>query len=417
MSGFLKLMPESALLGVRTDPLDDDALRVASAIVERVRHGGRASLEEVSERFGDWVCGTPLILSRTELERARAGIEPRLRTVLENTAARIAAFADLQRNSLTGFSTTSAGIRMGQTLVPVQRAACYAPGGRYPYPSSILMTAVTARAAGVEEVWVASPRPDSLSLAAAAVAGADFFLATGGAQAIAALAFGVEGVTPCDLIVGPGNRYVTAAKYLVSRWVGIDMLAGPSELLVVADGTCSPSRVAADLLAQAEHDVDARCVLVALAPELVAAVEAELTRQLESLPTALTAAEALRRNGVAVVVRSLGEAAALANRIAPEHLSLQIAEAAREAVRFTCYGSLFVGHRTSEALADYGAGPNHVLPTGGSARFAAGLSVLTFRKARTWLEVREPPGTVSDDAEILARCERLEAHARSLRMQ
>ncbi|HUT78662.1 MAG TPA: histidinol dehydrogenase, partial [Polyangia bacterium] len=298
---------------------------------------------------------------------------------------------------------------------PVERAGCYAPGGRFPLPSSVLMTAVTARAAGVREVWVASPRPAPATLAAAAVAGVDGLLRVGGAQAVAALAFGAGPAPSCDVIVGPGNRFVTAAKQLVAGRVGIDLLAGPSELVVLADGTADPAVVAADLLAQAEHDPDAAPVLISTSGPLIDAVEREIASQLESLPTRDTAERAVRGNGFAVLAADLDEGITLCDRIAPEHLEVLCAKASSVAARAVHFGGLFIGAGAAEVLGDYGAGPNHTLPTGGTARFTGGLSVHHFLRVRTWLRVDDPAAArgLVDDAVALARIEGLEAHARS----
>jgi phosphoribosyl-ATP pyrophosphohydrolase/phosphoribosyl-AMP cyclohydrolase/histidinol dehydrogenase len=271
------------------------------------------------------------------------------------------------------------------------------------------MTAVTARAAGVEFVIVASPRPTTVTLAAAAVAGADAFLAVGGAQAIAAMAYGV-GVVPCDVIVGPGNRWVTAAKKLVSGAVRIDMLAGPSELVVLADAHADPGLVAADLLAQAEHDPDALPMLVTTSSELADAVDIELRVQLETLPTAEVAREACRQ-GFSVVVPDLAAGVAVCDRLAPEHLALHLEDAASVSPKH--YGAVFIGARAAEVLGDYGAGPNHVLPTGGTARSEGGLSVANFLRCRTWLRIDGPAPELVADAAVLGRLEGLEAHARS----
>jgi phosphoribosyl-ATP pyrophosphohydrolase/phosphoribosyl-AMP cyclohydrolase/histidinol dehydrogenase len=269
----------------------------------------------------------------------------------------------------------------------------------------------------VPVVWVASPRPAPATLAAAALAGADALLAAGGAHAIAALACGAGPVPACDAVVGPGNRWVTAAKQLVAGRVAIDMLAGPSELLVVADETADAGLVAADLLAQAEHDPDALPVLVTTSVALADRVEVELAAQLSTLPTAETARAALAQ-GFAVVVPTLDDAVAAADRLAPEHLQLAVREPEALAPRFAHYGALFVGERAAEVLGDYGIGPNHTLPTGGTARFAGGLSVFTFLRVRTWLAVGGPGAgpefhEAVADAVALARIEGLEAHARA----
>jgi phosphoribosyl-ATP pyrophosphohydrolase/phosphoribosyl-AMP cyclohydrolase/histidinol dehydrogenase len=275
------------------------------------------------------------------------------------------------------------------------------------------MTAITARAAGVGEVWVASPRRDRIMLACAALAGADGFLAVGGATAIAAFAVGA-GVPRCDVVVGPGNAYVTAAKRLVFGHVGIDSLAGPSELAVVADAASDPALVAADLLAQAEHDPDAVPILVSLDDVLVDCVDRELVRQLETLSTASVARAALE-NGGALVVRDLDAAIEACDDLAPEHLHLHLPRPHEAAHRFHNYGALFIGSESGEVLGDYGAGPNHVLPTGRASRFSGGLSVLNFLRVRTWLEIDDVQASrgMIDDAIWLGRVEGLEAHARS----
>jgi phosphoribosyl-ATP pyrophosphohydrolase/phosphoribosyl-AMP cyclohydrolase/histidinol dehydrogenase len=255
-------------------------------------------------------------------------------------------------------------------------------------------------------------------LAAAAIAGADGVLAVGGAQAIAALAYGVGGVPACDVVVGPGNRWVTAAKHVVSADVGIDMLAGPSELLIIADECADARHVAADLLAQAEHDPDARPMLISTSASVIDAVNGEIARQLESLPTRDTAAAALT-NGFAVQTADMDEAVRLCGDIAPEHLALHVREAEKLAGQVRACGTVFIGPGSAEVFGDYGAGPNHTLPTGGTARFASGLSVLTFLRTQTWLRLENAEAGVAlaDDAVALARLEGLEAHARSAELR
>jgi len=413
--GWRRLTPD-ALPDLRRDPVDAATLAGAQAIVEAVRDGGEPALRATAERFGDLAAGAPLVVPRAALEAALAALPADDRALLERTAARVRAFAEAQRAALTDVVVPIPGGRAGHTAAPVERAGCYAPGGRFPLPSSVLMTAVTARAAGVRTVWVASPRPTAMTLAAAAVAGADALLAVGGAQAIAALAYGAGPVPACDVIVGPGNRWVTAAKQLVSGRVRIDMLAGPSELVILADATADPETLAADLLGQAEHDPDAVPILVTTDATLPDRVEAALARRLADLPTAETARAALD-NGFAVVAADLEEALRACDQLAPEHLELALARADADALapRLAHYGGLFVGHGAAEVFGDYGAGPNHVLPTGGTARFSGGLSVFDFLRVRTWLAVDDPAAAqvLVDDAAALARHEGLEAHARS----
>lgn len=389
-------------------------LERVAAIVGDVRARGEVALREHAERLGDLAPGAPLVIPRETLASALGAMKDGDRERLERIADRIRAFAQGQRGALGAFTTSIPGGRAGHVVAPVERAGCYAPGGRYPLPSSVLMTALTARAAGVSEVWVASPRPAPITLAAAELAEADGFLAVGGAQAIAALAYGAGPVPSCDAVVGPGNAYVTAAKQLVAGRVAIDTLAGPSELVVLADATADPGTIAADLLAQAEHDPQAVPVLVSVGEAIAARVSAELARQLERLPTADIARAALA-NGGAVVVRDLDEGIAACDLLAPEHLELHVADAESLAPRLRHYGALFIGAGSAEVLGDYGAGPNHVLPTGRAARSAGGLSVLTFLRVRTWLRIDDPVGArdLIEDAAWLGRVEGLEAHARS----
>lgn len=391
-----------------------EAFAVAAPIVEAVRTRGEAALREFAERFGDVAAGEPLFLDRPVLDRALADLAAGDRARLERVAERIRTFAEAQKRALGAVAVTVPGGEAGHWIAPLERAGCYAPGGRYPLPSSALMTAVTARTAGVKEIWVASPKPAVMTLAAAAVAGADGMVAAGGAHAIAALAFGAGPVRPCDVVVGPGNRYVTAAKQLVGARVAIDMLAGPSELVVFADATASPAIVAADLLAQAEHDPDAVPVLVTGDPALAERVNVELARQLADLPTAAVARAALANGGV-VVVASIEEGIAVCDALAPEHLELCLENATVVAPRLAHYGALFIGAGSAEVLGDYGAGPNHVLPTAGTARSNGGLSVYSFLRVRTWLRIDDVAVArpLVEDAAWFGRVEGLEAHARS----
>ncbi len=413
---LLALRSVPQLASRRRDAVSPETLAQVAPIVDAVRTGGEAALREYAERLGDvqpgW--GAPLFHERAELDQTLARLPASDRARLERVAERIRLFAEAQRAALCPVRVPVPGGVAEHRITPVERAGCYAPGGRYPLPSSVLMTAVTARVAGVRDVWVASPKPQALSLAAAAIAGVDGVLAAGGAQAIAALAYGAGPIAPRDVIVGPGNRYVTAAKQLVSGAVAIDLLAGPSELTIFADDTADPARVAADLLAQAEHDPDAVPVLVALDPALPDRVEAELARQLRDLPTAETARAALANGGV-IVVASVDEGLAACDAIAPEHLQLDLRDATAVAPRLAHYGALFVGPGAAEVLGDYGAGPNHVLPTGGTARSTGGLSVYAFLRVRTWLRIDDRAGArqLIEDAVWLGRAEGLEAHARA----
>jgi phosphoribosyl-ATP pyrophosphohydrolase/phosphoribosyl-AMP cyclohydrolase/histidinol dehydrogenase len=402
------------LVRPRGSAVPADALAVAAPIVEAVRTRGEPALREYAERFGDVEPGGPLFLDRGTLERALAALARSDRARLERVAERIRVFAEAQRHALGAVTMTVPGGSAGHWVASVDRAGCYAPGGRYPLPSSVLMTAVTARAAGVKEIWVANPRPGPMTLAAAAIAGADGVLAAGGAHAIATLAFGAGPVPACDIVVGPGNRYVTAAKHLVGGHVAIDMLAGPSELVVFADATASPAVIAADLLAQAEHDPDAVPVLVTLDATQVDRVDAELARQLADLPTRDVARAALA-NGGAVVVASVRDGIAACDALAPEHVEVYMQDAAAVATRLSHFGAVFIGGGSAEVLGDYGAGPNHVLPTAGTARSQGGLSVYAFLRVRTWLRIDDPAAArpLVEDAAWFGRVEGLEGHARA----
>jgi phosphoribosyl-ATP pyrophosphohydrolase/phosphoribosyl-AMP cyclohydrolase/histidinol dehydrogenase len=394
--------------------LQAEVQAAAREIVGRVRNGGEKVVLEYALRFNEREPGESLYLTTAEMQKALNTLEETARTRLERIAGRIRSFAEAQRDALEPVAVDVRGGAAGHSIEPVERAGCYAPGGRYPLPSSVLMTAITARVAGVESVWVASPKPAPITIAAAALSGADGLLAAGGAQAIAALAYGVGPVPPSDIVVGPGNEYVTAAKQIVSADVAIDMLAGPSELVVVGDGSSDPALVAADLLAQAEHDVRALPILVATDEGLIAAVGRELERQLTDLPTAETAIRALS-NGGSILCTDFEEIAPLCDELAPEHLQLSTADPDSLLPRLKHYGAVFIGERSAEVFGDYGVGPNHVLPTGRTARATGGLSVFDFLRIRTWIrnDQTSSPTELVEDSAWLARQEGLEAHARA----
>ncbi|MFO7298629.1 MAG: histidinol dehydrogenase [Actinomycetes bacterium] len=410
MTMLRRINPDEVLTG-RRRPVDDDTLSGAAEIVESVRREGERAVRWYAEQFGDIPAfDAPFVVERATLEDAFRGLPPEQSALLRRVALRIETFASAQRAAVSDATVEVPGGAAGHRWIPVKTVGAYAPGGRHPLPSSVLMTVVPARVAGVEGVWVASPRPTPVTMAAAWVAGADGLLAIGGAHAIAALAFGVF-TPPADLIAGPGNRWVTAAKKHLYGEVGIDGLAGPSEILVLADRSADPALVAADLLAQAEHDTDAIPGLVTDSAALAAAVEAELERQLADLPTSEVARAALG-NGYCVLVGGVDEGIAVCDRLAPEHLAIHVADPEGVGTRLRNYGSLFTGAGSAEAFADYGAGPNHVLPTGGGARFQSGLSVFTYLRSPTWMRLDEPETLVADTA-LLARLEGLEAHARA----
>lgn len=386
---------------------------VAATIVRRVVRGGLSAALREAVRFGDIARGEEPILGPASLRAALDRLDRRDRAALRRAASRIRRFAEAQRGLLRPLALRTRGLVVGHRVEPLSAAGCYAPGGRHPLPSSVLMTAIPARVAGVPSVWVASPRPTDATLAAAALAGADGVLAIGGAQAIALLARGHDAIPPAAIVVGPGNRFVTAAKAVLREEgrCAIDGLAGPSELLVVADASADPELVAADLLAQAEHDPSSVVWLVALDAGLVGRVEAALRRSLVTLPTAAVARAALARGGVALAANE-AEALAAVERLAPEHLAVALRRPEPFARRCRNFGALFVGEGAAEVFGDYGAGPNHTLPTGGTARFSAGLSVLDFLRLRSVVSGR-PDASLVADTTRLARIEGLEAHARS----
>ncbi|BDU75865.1 histidinol dehydrogenase [Mesoterricola sediminis] len=389
-------------------------------ILEDIRAKGDAAVFAWAAQL-DAFTGGAFEVPAARLKAAPDLLDPALRAHLEAAVRRVDAFARAQMAAFQPLELTLEGMRLGHRAVPVSRAACYAPGGRYPLPSSVIMGVVPARVAGVKEVVVLSPRLHPVTLAAAALAGADRVFDLGGVHGVAAAAWGLAGVPRVDLIAGPGNRFVTGAKRLLYGDVGIDFPAGPSELLVVADGSADPALVAADLLAQAEHDPDALPMLATFDGGLVPRVAAELERQLALLPAGTPAAESLRQ-GFAVVLGEGPEADAdavtLADALAPEHLELQGPRAEALAGRFSSYGSLFVGADAAEVFGDYGSGTNHILPTSGAARYTGGVSVATFLKLLTWQRtLPEGREALAAQAAAIADAEGLAAHAASARLR
>lgn len=396
-----------------THSLDAQTLAQSQAIVDGVRKGGESAIRTFAAQFNERTADQPIVIERGEMEAASKRIDAADLALLKRVAKRIGDFAQAQLDSVSALSTPVPGGLAGHTIEPIQNAGCYAPAGRFALPSTVLMTAVTAKVAGCEHVVVASPNPSDVILAAAYIAGADQVLAIGGAHAIAAMAYGFEGVTRRDLVAGPGNRWVTAAKKIVSGDCGIDMLAGPSELALVADGTADPATIAADLLAQAEHDVDARPFLILTDDSIADSVDDQLTQQLAELPTGEVAKQSLENNGAMVICDSVEEAIAVCNRLAPEHLELHLSDAESVAPRICHAGCVFIGHQSAEVFGDYGVGPNHTLPTAGTARFSAGLNVFTFLRIRTWLKLDQATDELVADTARLAEIEGLIGHQRS----
>lgn len=417
-----RITPDKVSLEIK-DPVDPKALEQATAIFDELKdRDGKVNgdkLIEVAKRLGDIPPeGTSFLVNKEDCKAAFDNLSETERTALVNIHSRVKAFAEMQRKSVTDMEMDIPGGKAGHTVSPCNAAGCYAPGGRYPLPSSVIMTAVTAKAAGCETVILASPRPAPITLAAGYIAGADVFLCVGGAQAVAAMAYGTsDGTVPrCDVICGPGNRWVTAAKSIVNGHCGIDMLAGPSEVLVICDDTANAEVVAADLIAQAEHDTVARAILLSTDKTLIEAIDKQVGEQLASLPepNQSTAREALQQS-FAVECDSIEHCVKISDDIAPEHLEIQTRDAMQVGMSCKNYGGLFVGEHAAEVLGDYGAGPNHTLPTGGTGRYTGGLSVFNFLRIRTWMRVDDADQSQSmvDDSIVMARLEGLEGHARA----
>lgn len=385
-------------------------------ILDEIRNGGDDAVRRWAGRL-DGHTGDDFEVPQKSVQAALDGLDREIRAQLEDAARRIRIMAARQRELFTDLSFELDGVVLGHRVMPVARVACYAPGGRYPLPSSVLMGVIPAREAGVKEIAVLSPRILPVTLAAAAIAGADRVFNLGGVQGVAAAAWGLAGLPRVDLIVGPGNRFVTAAKQALYGQVGIEFPAGPSELLILADRTADPVLLAADLLAQAEHDPDALPALASPDGGLLERVRQELVVQLETLP-ATSPSRVSVSNGLLVRISNWTEAVELADRLAPEHLELAGPEAEALADQLNNYGSLFIGSLSAEVFGDYGSGTNHILPTSGAACFTGGVWVGTFLRVLTRQRVRADglPALVRL-AEGLARAEGLPAHAASARLR
>jgi histidinol dehydrogenase len=390
-----------------------------AAIIAAVRQRGDAALFEYTARFDRLELDAHTIEVRPEeIDRAMAAVAPASLQALQLAAARIAAFHQKQK-SQTWLSTEEEDVLLGQMVRPLERVGIYVPGGKAAYPSSVLMNAVPAKVAGVGELIMVVPTPggeiNPHVLAAARIAGVDRIFRIGGAQAIAALAFGTASVPRVDKITGPGNIYVATAKRMVFGQVDIDMIAGPSEILVINDGSGNPAHIAADLLGQAEHDELASSLLVTTDAAFAAAVQQQVEEQLAQLPRQAIARQSIERFGVIIVAETIDAAIAFSNRIAPEHLELAVHNPFEILPRIRNAGAIFMGHHTPEAAGDYLAGPNHTLPTGGTARFFSPLSVDDFVKKSSIVSFSKA-GLERLGKEIvhIAELEGLHAHARSV---
>ncbi|WP_136161260.1 histidinol dehydrogenase [Sphingomonas flavalba] len=408
----------AALVNARREA-DADVSRDVAAIIAAVREQGDAAVADYTRRFDrfdpdaeGWT--VPAVARRAALD----GLAPDLRRALDLAASRIAAYHAAQKPADSD-SVDTAGVRLGARWRPVDAAGLYVPGGRAAYPSSLLMNAIPARVAGVPRLAMVTPAPDGLLnplvLAAAEIAGIDEIWRIGGAQAIAALAYGTARIAPVDVITGPGNAWVAEAKRQLFGVVGIDMVAGPSEIVVVADAANDPDWIAADLLSQAEHDPTSQSILFTDNTAFADAVAAAVERRLPTLATEATARASWQANGAIIVVERLIDTAPLVDRLAPEHLELAVADPAPlfDAVRHA--GSIFLGRYTPEAVGDYVGGPNHVLPTGRRARFSSGLSVTDFMKRTSFLSCDAAAlAAIGPAAVALAEAEGLPAHAASV---
>jgi histidinol dehydrogenase len=382
-------------------------------IVADVRARGDAAVLEYTKKF-DKVEGLRSIHTK---DVSFGGIPREQLQALKDAHQRIRAFHEKQLQSSWDY-TEADGTRLGQRVTPLERVGLYVPGGKAAYPSSVLMNAVPAKVAGVRELVMVSPGPNALVLAAAAIAGVERVISIGGAQAIAALAYGTASVPRVDKIVGPGNVYVAEAKRQVFGQVGIDMIAGPSEILVICDGSASADWVAMDLFSQAEHDESAQAILLSPDGKFLEEVERSIARLLPSMPRRDIISASLEGRGALIETRDLDEACEIANRIAPEHVEIMVADQEKVLKKLKNAGAIFLGSWSSEALGDYCAGPNHVLPTAGTARFSSPLGVYDFQKRSSLIEIsRQSAAALGKIAATLADGEGLAAHARSARMR
>ena len=394
-----------------------------SSIIADVRSRGDAALIEFTNKFDKREVSTvdELILSGDDITHYIDLIESDQYLALQTAADRIRQFHQRQKESSWSF-TDSFGTQLGQVVTPISRVGVYVPGGKAAYPSSVLMNTIPAKVAGCHDITMVVPAPhgvlNPLVMAAATIAEVDRIITIGGAQAIAALAYGTLAISPVDKIVGPGNIFVATAKRQVFGKVGIDMVAGPSEVLVIADKDANPEWIVMDLFAQAEHDEMAQSILLSTSQSLLDAVEKEINKRLPTMHRRSIIAKSLTDNGALIKVSDLNEAASISNQIAPEHLELQVADTDQLLPLIDNAGAIFAGHFSAESLGDYCLGPNHVLPTAGTARFSSPLGVYDFQKRSSLIKCsKQGAQQLADTASILARAEQLEAHARSAELR
>jgi histidinol dehydrogenase len=414
-SDFLSRLKELCAVNVQSDP---ELTTLVSNIVNDVRLRGDLALIEYTNKFDKRDTSVlSLEVSREEIISKRDEVSIKLMNALEFAADRIRSYANRQKSESWSY-TDEQGTLLGQQISPIKRAGIYVPGGKAAYPSSVLMNCIPAKVAGVDEVIMVVPAPggelNPMVLAAASIAGVDRVFTIGGAQAIAALAYGTETIPKVDKIVGPGNRYVAEAKRLVYGTVGIDMIAGPSEILIIADGGCDPDWIAMDMFAQAEHDVDARSILVSMEETFLDSVYESICRLLPKMERSEIIKESLEKNGAMISVKDMNCVVKVINQIAPEHLQLALENPDAILPNIRNAGAIFLGKYTSESLGDYCAGPNHVLPTGQSARFSSPLGVYDFQKRTSIIKcVPDSASSLAEAASTIARGEGFTAHAQS----
>ena len=385
-------------------------IEVVRQILQGVKDGGDGAIKKYSQMF-DGIDIEQFEITKKQIEHAYTRVDKKTIEALKHAAKNIETFARKQLESFKDFEIEVDGATVGQRVIPIQRVGCYVPGGNYPLPSTALMCVIPAKVAGVDEVIVCSPKTRNVTIVAADIAGADKIFNIGGVQAIGAMAYGTETVTKVDKIVGPGSKYVVAAKNEVYGEVGLDFIAGPSEVLIIADESGKSDFIAADLLAQAEHDSNAKPFLLTTSKSLAEKVMKQIEKQVAVLETQEITKEALK-NGKIIIVKNLDEATNISNKRAPEHLEIQVKNPEEIIKKLRNYGSLFIGKYAAEVFGDYCSGTNHTLPTNGSAKYTSGLSVRDFIKLQTHQRIDDPSKLI-DTASAIADVEGLMAHKRA----
>jgi histidinol dehydrogenase len=382
-----------------------------SEIVNAVKIGGDKAIKEYSKKFGDGDLER-FCLTEEEINKAVSSVSDDIIDCINVSITNVKRFAEAQFQVLKDIETDIDGIKLGHKVIPLNRIGAYVPGGNYPLPSSAIMSIVPAKVAGVQEVIVCSPKIQPVTVAACQLAGADKIFRIGGVQAIAAMAYGSESIPKVDKITGPGNKYVTAAKKEVYGVCGIDFLAGPSEVMIIADETANPDFLAADMLAQAEHDVDVKAYLLITSKEIAKKVSDKVEDFLQTLETNQIASKSINNNSYIIIVESIDEAVKIVNKAAPEHLEVCFKNAESHIDKFKNYGSLFIGNYSAEVFGDYCSGTNHVLPTNGVARYTGGLSVFDFVKIQTYQSISKNAAQkiLCPVASKIAQIEGLQAH-------